>query len=121
MAWNTSHPPHTDRYCDFEECTNSREVGCILSCGHAYHYEWFLLQLESQCRYCAAYLMSGIEKNCRIFQQTVSSFNEMLIGENTDELAVEADDSNTGDEDFSLDDDNRDLLFVRALNTLTNV
>ena len=123
MAWNTSHPPHTDRYCDLEECTNSREVGCILSCGHAYHYECFLLQLESQCRYCAAYLASGIEKNCRIFQQTVSSFNEMLIDENTDELAVEADGSNTGDEGFSLvlDSDNIDLLFVRALNTLTNV
>ncbi|CAG8614036.1 9629_t:CDS:1, partial [Paraglomus brasilianum] len=68
-----------------------------------------------------AYLVSGIEKNCRIFQQTVSSFDEMLIDDNTDKLAVEADDSNTGNEDFSLNDDNIDLLFVRALNTLANV
>ncbi|CAG8579548.1 8189_t:CDS:2 [Paraglomus occultum] len=59
------------------------------------------------------------EKNCRIFQQTVSPFNEMLTDENTAELAVEADE-NTGNEDFLLDD-NIDLLFVRALNTLTNV
>jgi len=36
-------------------------------------------------------------------------------------LAVEVDDSNIGDEDFSLGDDNIDLLFVRALNVLTNV
>src|SRR5438128_8251842 len=121
MAWNTSYPPHMDRYCDLEECTNSCEVGCILTCGHAYHYECFLLQLESQCQYCTTYLVSGIEKNCRIFQQTVSSFNEMLTDENTDELATEVDDSNTGNEDFPLDDDNIDLLFVRALNTLTNV
>ena len=121
MAWNTSHPPHMDRFCDLEECTNSCEVGCILTCGHAYHYECFLLQLESQCQYCTAYLVSGIEKNCRIYQQTVSSFNEMLTDDNTDGLAVEVDDSNIGDEDFSLGDDNIDLLFVRALNVLTNV
>ena len=59
------------------------------------------------CIYCEWY--------CRIFQQTVSSFDV-----STDELNVEVDDSNTGDEDFALSDDNIDLLFARALNTLTS-
>ena len=61
-----------------------------------------------------------IEYNCRIFQKSVSSFNEVSTDEHTDELAVEVDDSDTGNEDFSLSDDNIDLLFARALNTLTS-
>ena len=80
-------PPQMNRYCDLEECTNSCEVGCILICGHAYHYECFLSQLESQCHYCTAYLESGIEKT-GIFQRTVSSFDEMSTDENTDESNV---------------------------------
>ena len=61
MAWNTTHPPQMNRFCDLEECTNSCDV---LACGHAYHHECFLLQLGSQCQYCTAYIVSGIEYNC---------------------------------------------------------
>ena len=69
MAWNTTCPPQMNRYCDLEECTNSCEVGCILICGHAYHYECFLSQLESQCHHCTAYLESGIEKTVEFFSE----------------------------------------------------
>ena len=99
-----------NRFCDLEECTNSCDV---LACGHAYHHECFLLQLGSQCQYCTAYLVSGIEYNCRIFQQTVSSFDVSTVTDecaDDNELNVEVDDSNTGDEDFA----------SRALNTLTS-
>ena len=44
----------------------------------------------------------------------------MSTDEHADELNVDVDDSNTGDEDFALSDDNIDLLFARALNTLTS-
>ena len=99
MAWNTTCPPQMNRY----------------------HYECFLSQLESQCHYCTAYLESGIEKT-GIFQRTVSSFDEMSTDENTDESNVtEIDDNHIGDEVFTLDDDNIDILFTRALNTLTSV
>ena len=54
------------------------------------------------------------------FFSNCKSFDEVSADEYTDELAAEVDDSNTGDEDFALSDDNIDLLFTRALNTLTS-
>ena len=45
----------------------------------------------------------------------------MSIDEHTDELAVEVDDSDTGNEDFSLSDDNIDLqIWLQAREGGTN-
>ena len=105
MAWNTEYPPWNDRYCDFESCIDSCKVGCILICGHAYHFECFLFKLQSQCQYCTDYLVSGIESNCKAFQKTLNSFGGIVTDENTKELDdVETEDNtNISDEDFSLD------------------
>src|SRR5438128_3113153 len=51
MAWNTTQISRTDKHCDLEGCTDFCEVGCVLICGHAYHFECFLSKLESCCRY----------------------------------------------------------------------
>ena len=73
MAWNTTHLPREDRYCDLEGCVNSCEVGCILICRHAYHFECFLFKLGSQCQYCTDYLVSGIQENCKNYQKSLTS------------------------------------------------
>ena len=67
MAWNTTNPLREDRHCDLEGCIDPGKVSCILICGHAYHFKCFLLKLESQCRYCVNFLISGIEYNCKAF------------------------------------------------------
>ncbi|CAG8737075.1 8618_t:CDS:2, partial [Gigaspora rosea] len=45
MGWNTMHPPRTDKYCDLENCTRTDED----------------------------YLISGIEKNCKAYDESVNS------------------------------------------------
>ena len=103
MAWNTTQIPRTDKHCDLEGCTDSCEVGCVLICGHAYHFECFLSKLESCCRYCTDYLISGIEKNCEAFQKTLNSLGGRV---NTDEIVVTktSDDINISGEDIFLDE-----------------
>src|SRR6185437_1868291 len=86
MAWNTAHPPKEDKYCDLEGCIDSCEVGCILICGHAYHFGCFLFKLGSQCQYCIDYLVSGIETNCKNYQKSLTSFNKMVTNEGRNEL-----------------------------------
>ncbi len=122
MAQNTEYPLQNDRYCNFEGCIDSCKVGCILICGHAYHFECFLFKLQSQCWYCTNYLVSGIESNCKAFQKTLNSFGGMVTDENTkklDNIGTE-DNTNIGDEDFSLDN-NINQLFKNAVNILTSV
>src|SRR6266498_3607287 len=121
MAWNTVYPSKEDKYCDLESCIDSYEVGCILICKHAYHFECFLFKLKSQCQYCTDYLVSGIEKNCKNYQKTLTSFDKMVIneGRNESDDTETTDNTNIGSEDFSLDN-NIDLLFKNAMNTLTN-
>jgi len=105
-----------------EGCVDSCEVGCILICGHAYHFECFLFKLGSQCQYCTDYLVSGIEKNCKNYQKTLTLFDKMVInkGRNESDDTETTDNTNIGSEDFSLDN-NIDLLFKNTMNTLTNV
>ena len=81
MAWNTAHPSQNDRYYNFEGCIDSCEIGCILICEYAYHFECFLFKLESQCWYYTDYLISGIESNCKAFQKTLNSFSRIVIDE----------------------------------------
>ena len=104
-----------------EGCENSCEVGCILICDHGYHFECFLFKLDSKCQYCADYLISTIENNCKAFQKTLDSFGRIVTDENINELDIiePNDNTNIGIEDFSLDN-NIDSLFERAVNTLTN-
>lgn len=85
MAWNTVHPPQEDRHCDMEGCIDPCEVGCILICGHTYHFECFLFKLESQCRYCIDYLVSGIKSNCKAFQKTLETFGKIEIDKDVKE------------------------------------
>ena len=121
MAWNTSHPPQKDRYCDLEDCIDVHEVGCILTCEHAYHFECLLFKIGNQCQYCVNYLVSGIESNCKAFQKSVSSFDGMITDEYINELNVteiETGDTNN-DEDFIIYN-NIDLQFERAVNALTS-
>ncbi|CAI2193730.1 11312_t:CDS:2, partial [Funneliformis geosporum] len=75
---------------------------------------------RNQCQYCINYLVSGIESNCKTFQKSVSSFNGMITDEYINKLNIietETDDTNN-DEDFIIDN-NIDLQFERAINTLT--
>jgi len=61
--------------------------------------------------------VSGIESNCKAFQKTLNSFGGMVTDENTkelDDVGIE-DNTNIGDEDFSLDN-NIDQLFESAVN-----
>src|SRR6266498_4723889 len=121
IAWNTAHPLKEDKYCDLEDCVDLCEVGCILICEHAYHFECFLFKLGSQCQYCTDYLVSGIKKNCQSYQKTLTSFNKIATNEGRDENVIEPiDDTIIGSEDLSLDN-NIDLLFERTVNALTNV
>jgi hypothetical protein len=121
MAWNTAHPPREDRHCDLEGCIDPGEVSCILICGHAYHFECFLLKLESQCRYCADFLISGIEDNCKAFQKTLDSPSNIKMDEDVNEKSgtETSDDTNISVEDLSLEN-NIDLLIERAINVLTS-
>ncbi|CAI2196096.1 672_t:CDS:1, partial [Funneliformis geosporum] len=77
--------------------------------------------LESQCRHCADYLISGIENNCKTFQKTLDSFVKIVTDEDVNELDVTRpnDDTNISIEDFSLDN-NIDSLFEKAINALIN-
>lgn len=125
MAWNTERPPQEDKYCDLEDCTDSCEVGCILSCGHAYHFDCFLFKLESRCRYCIDYLASGIEKNCKAYQTTLSSLDKKAKDKSVEELnATKTKDSVNDDTNISIDENidriNIDLLVEKAIDTLTN-
>ncbi|CAG8647814.1 6023_t:CDS:2, partial [Paraglomus brasilianum] len=103
MAWSMAFPPREDRYCDLESCINSSE-------------------LESQCQYCADYLVSGIEENCKAFQKALDSFDRIVTDEcvNESDIVETSDDTNISIEDFSLDN-NIDLLIERAISTLANV
>lgn len=47
MAWNMTYILQNDQYCDLEDCTDSSKVECILICGYAYHFEYFLFNLRS--------------------------------------------------------------------------
>jgi hypothetical protein len=118
MAWSTSRPPETGKYCDFEGCAEPSHIGVTLVCGHAYHFECFLTGLGSQCQFCTNYLIDGIEKNCRIFQESVSSFGRTISeSENEWEIPEKCDDTSIGDEDFSLDN-SIERLFQDALDVL---
>ncbi|RIB08626.1 hypothetical protein C2G38_2270618 [Gigaspora rosea] len=103
MAWNTSHIPHNDRCCDLEDCIDSCEVGLVLICGHAYHYECFFFKLESQCQYCIDYLSRGIKKNCKAFQKTLESLDKKAKAQDLNKQEATEDiesDDNTSDENF---------------------
>jgi len=80
-----------------EERTNSCEVG-LATC---LSLRELFVAVKKLIQYYTVYLASGIEYNYRSFQQTVSSFGGVSTNEYTDDLAVEVDNSNTGDEDFS--------------------
>ncbi len=67
-----------NKYCDFEGYINFYEVGCILICEHAYHFECFLFKLGSQYWYYTDYLVNEIESNCKAFQKTLNSFSKIL-------------------------------------------
>ncbi len=115
IVQNTAYLPQEDRYCDLEGYVDSSEVGCILICDHDYHFECFLFKLESQCRYCADYLISEIENNCKAFQKTLDSFDKIVIDENINELDITgpSDDTNIGIKDFSLDDRYRQKILMK--------
>ena len=116
IVWNTAHSLKEDKYCDLEDCVDLCKVSCILICEHTYHFEYFLFKLGSQYQYCTDYFISGIEKNCKNYQKTLTLFDKMIINEDDTETT---DNTNIGSEDFSLDN-NIDLLFENAMNTLTN-
>ena len=126
MAWNTACPPQKDKFCDLEGCIDSCKVGCVLICGHAYHFECFLFKLESRCRYCIEYLISGIETNCKAFHKSLNFSGTQAKDERIDKMDINetSDDTNTSDEGFLLDGNidlnNVDLLFEKAMNALTN-
>ena len=126
MAWNTAHLSREDKFCDLEDCIDSCEAGCVLICGHAYHYECFLFKLESQCQYCNDYIINGIETNCKAFQKTLNSSGMKAKEESIDEIDdTPDDDTNINDADFlldiNIDHDNIDLLFERVINALTSM
>src|SRR5688572_24261789 len=66
----SSFPPKANN-CDLDGCELSHAYGCILACGHSYHYECFLLNLSSQCHYCNDLLTKGIIDNSNSFQNSV--------------------------------------------------
>jgi len=105
LAWSTVCPPKTDKYCDLEDCIETNKVGVILICGHAYHYECFLFKLTNQCKYCTNYLVSGIEKNCKVFQKSIDSFSGIVTEENENEWDIieTCDNTNNENEGFTLD------------------
>ncbi|CAJ0898040.1 3991_t:CDS:2, partial [Entrophospora sp. SA101] len=94
-AWNSSSPSKTDKYCDLDECKLSHVYGCTLACGH---YECFLLNLSSQCQCCNDLLKKGIIDNSNSFQNNVSSFDNLDLEENEDNIIETSD-----DESISLD------------------
>lgn len=112
LAWSTGYSPKTHKYCDLEDCIETSKVGVILICGHAYHYECFLSKLTSQCKYCVDYLVSGIEKNCKVFQKSIDSFGGIVLEENENEwdIVESNDDTNNENEDFTLDNTVDNLL-----------
>ena len=103
-------------------CIDLSEVGYILICEHAYHFECFLFKLKSQCQYCINYFISGIEKNCKNYQKALISFNKIIInkGRNKELDNTETTyNTNINSKDFSLNN-NINLLFENIMNTLTN-
>jgi hypothetical protein len=84
LAWNTSFPPKSNKYCDLEDCELPYNFGCNLSCGHSYHYECFLSKFSGQCIYCHEYLTRGITENSKIFQDSLNSVNNSIT-ENEDD------------------------------------
>ncbi len=93
IVWNTAHSLKEDKYCDLEDCVDLCKVSCILICEHTYHFECFLFKLGSQYQYCTDYLISGIEKNCKNYQKSLTLFNKMVINESRNE----SDDTETTD------------------------
>ena len=122
MAWNTTHLSREDRYYDLEGCIDPGEVSCILICEHTYHFECFLLKLESQCQYCVNFLISGIEYNCKAFQKTLDLPSKIKIDEDVNKRgdAETSDDTNISIEDLSLEN-NIDLFIKKAINDLTSI
>jgi hypothetical protein len=119
LAWNSSSPPKTDKYCDLDGCELSHVYGCTLACGHSYHYECFLLNLSSQCHYCNDLLKKGIIDNSNSFQNSVSSFDDLDLEENEEDNIIETSD----DESISLDSNidsilNNHLLSFKILGTI---
>ncbi|RIB02247.1 hypothetical protein C2G38_2050208 [Gigaspora rosea] len=126
MAWNTKHIPQNNKFCDLEDCTDSREVGCILICGHAYHFDCFFV-LGSQCQYCLEYLTIGIEKNCKAFQTTLNSSDKKAkdkSDKSKDGLDIIQASNDTNNDNFSLDKNvdcsNIDALIENAKDAFAN-
>ena len=97
LAWSSSFPPKANKYCDLDGCELSHAYGCILACGHSYHYECFLLNLSSQCHYCNDLLTKGIIDNSNSFQNSVNSFDDLDLEENDegeDNIIETSDDEN---------------------------
>jgi len=82
----------------------------------------FLLKLESQCRYCVDFLISGIEYNCKAFQKTLDLPSKIKIDEDVNERddAETSDDTNISIKDLSLKN-NINLLIEKAINNLTSI
>jgi hypothetical protein len=120
MGWNTAHPPRNDKYCDLEGCTRTNEVGFILICGHSYHFECLLFRLGSQCKYCKDYLMSGIEKNCKAFDESVSSVETAtkVADENNSNVfeTTETTENTSAEVDNVVLNSNIDQLYSDAMN-----
>ena len=105
LAWNTSFPPKSNKYCDLEECELPYNFGCNLSCGHSYHHECFLLNLSEQCIYCNEYLTKGIIENSNIFQNSLNSEDNLIVENNDDDESnlEDVDDSENISLDSSVD------------------
>ncbi len=104
-----------------EDCIDFHKVSCILTCGHAYYFEYLLFKIGNQCQYCVNYLVNGIESNCKAFQKSVSSFNGMITDEYINELNVtETETGNTNNNEDFIINNNIDLQFKRAVNALTS-
>ena len=82
LAWNTSFPSKSNKYCDLEGCELPYNFGCNLSCDRSYHHECFLLNLSEQCIYCNEYLTKGIIENSNIFQNSLNSKDNLVVENN---------------------------------------
>ena len=112
LAWRTSFPPKSSKYCDMEGCVLSHDFGCNLACGHSYHYECFVLNFSGQCVYCHEYLTKGIVENSNIFQNSLninSVDNSIIEVENEDEK-----------NDLENTDDNEDISLDTSVDTILN-
>jgi len=115
-GYHTAHPPKNN-LCD--HCDEAFDDGCILICGHSYHYSCYE-DLEKKCDHCLEFYKKGVSLNVKSFINRLEKGSENI---EFDDLENNGDGNeiNEEDEDYSIrinQDINR--LFINAKNDIKN-